>query len=76
MWQIISLKIVITHSTVILYLGIYSMEIGFPIVREILFTKSKALLISYKKVLYNIMFQNLNKTKNPQGQKLKYENLL
>ena len=50
MWQIISLKIVITHSTVISYLGIYSMEIGFPIVREILFTKSKALLISYKKV--------------------------
>lgn len=58
------------------YLGIYSMEIGFPIIREILFTKSKALLISYKKVLYNSMFQSLNKQQNSQGQKLKYENLL
>ena len=76
MWQIISLKIVTTHSTMISYLGIYSMEIGFPIIREILFTKSKALLISYKKVLYNSMFQSLNKQQNSQGQKLKYENLL
>ena len=77
MWQIISLKIVITHSTVISYLGIYSMEIGFPIVREILFTKSKALLISYKKVFYiTLCFRVSTKQQNPQGQKLKYENLL
>lgn len=52
------------------------MEIELPTVTEIISAKSKALLISYKKCYITLCFRISPKQQNPQGQKLKCENLL